>query len=154
VRDWIVAGLLLLPSVGQAQYASSFQTNTISGLTRNWLGNYVIGTNTYDHDVLIVKNAGVLTNANGYLGRSSSSGNNSAVITGASSIWSNNGALYIGEYGPNNQLTITNGGAVNVVDSSYIGLDVSADNNIATITGNGSVWHSGSSLNCGALWCE
>ncbi|MGP8019737.1 MAG: hypothetical protein ACLPRE_01890, partial [Limisphaerales bacterium] len=44
------------------QYTSNFQTNTISGVTNNWSGDYVVGSNTFA-DALLVRNGGVLSTA-------------------------------------------------------------------------------------------
>ena len=74
--------VLLAAGTAPAQYTGSTQTNTISGVTSNWPGDYIIGSNTWHHDVLIVQNAGTLTNASGYLGYDAANSNNAALITG------------------------------------------------------------------------
>ena len=94
----------------------------------------------------------------------STANNNAALVTGAGSVWNNNGNLTVGTDGSGNTLTIADGGAVyNVAQSSnlnllqsanqlssglqvnatadgMIGLNAGASNNAVTVTGAGSVW--------------
>ncbi|HUJ09366.1 MAG TPA: hypothetical protein VL171_05010 [Verrucomicrobiae bacterium] len=51
------------------QFSANFQTNTISAVTSNWVGNgtYVVGSNTFA-DVLQITNSGVLSNGTGSIG--------------------------------------------------------------------------------------
>jgi len=102
----------------------------------------------------------------------STANNNAVLVTGAGSVWNNNGNLTVGADGSGNTLTIANGGAVsNAVQSSnlsqlqnlnqlssglqvnstadgVIGLNAGASNNAVTVTGAGSVW-SASGLSVG-----
>ncbi len=113
-------------------------TNVISGVTVNYQGAYMVGTNS-GFNGLIVTNAGVLTSSNGVIGNSVIASTNYALVTGAGSLWSNSGSLSVGSTGSFNQLTISNTGQV--ADSSgYIGYDSAASNNSVLITGAGSLW--------------
>src|SRR5271167_3632402 len=71
-----------------AQYTSNYQTNTISGVTSYWPGDYVVGSNTFGN-ALLIQNEGVLTNADGYVGYLPASNTNFAMVAGAGSVWSN-----------------------------------------------------------------
>ena len=106
------------------------------------------------------------------LSLNSGANNNAVLVTGAGSVWNNNGNLTVGTDGSGNTLTIANGGAVsNAVLSSnlnqlqnlnqlssglqvnstadgQIGLNAGASNNAVTVTGAGSVW-SASGLSVG-----
>src|SRR5260221_2095741 len=42
----LLAGIILSPRLSHAQYSANFQTNIISGVTSNWTGDYLIGSNT------------------------------------------------------------------------------------------------------------
>ena len=65
-----------------AQYTFDYQTNIISGVTSNWAGNYVVGSNTFAN-ALLIRNAGVLTNADGYVGYLSDSSSNYVMVSRA-----------------------------------------------------------------------
>src|ERR1035437_5511413 len=88
-------GIILGSRSSEAQYTANFQTNIISGVTSNWTGDYLVGSNTFA-DALLIQNSGVLSNGTGYLGYNSSSSNNSALVTDIGSVWSNSSNLLIG----------------------------------------------------------
>ena len=134
---WVA--LLLAAVTAQAQYTASTQTNNINGTTTSWPGIYMIGSNTWHHDVLIIQSAGKLTNTTGYLGYGAANSNNLALITGAGSIWSNDANLYVGFSGAANTLIVTNGGTVYDA-GGYLGYNATASNNVPLVTGAGSVW--------------
>lgn len=67
-----VGCFVILAAPARAQYTDDYQTNTISGVTSNWAGNYLVGSNTFA-DVLLVQDGGVLSNGFGRLGRTVSS---------------------------------------------------------------------------------
>src|SRR5271156_6504621 len=92
-----VLALLLAGPAARAQFINNFQTNNISGVTSNWMGNgtYVVGSNTF-FDTLIIQNGGVLSNGTGYIGYEAGGSNNTAIVSGSTSTWSNNLNLYIG----------------------------------------------------------
>jgi hypothetical protein len=77
--------LILSAASVQAQYTTNFQTNIISGVTSNWIGNYLVGSNTFA-DVLLIQNIGLFTNTSSYLGLTASSSNNNVLISGSGSV--------------------------------------------------------------------
>jgi len=54
----------------------------------------------------------VLNGTNGYVGYNSSGSNNSVLVNGSSSIWSNAGNVHVGHGSAGNTLTIDGGGVV------------------------------------------
>jgi T5SS/PEP-CTERM-associated repeat protein len=135
----ITALLVVISATAQAQYTGNNQTNIITGgVTSNWTGNYYVGTNYYN-DVLLITNASVLKDSGGYIGYAVGANSNAALVTGAGSVWSNSSYLVVGSHGVGNQLTITNGGKAYNTEG-YIGDYVGASNNMALVTGAGSVW--------------
>ncbi len=91
---------------------------------------------------LTLSNGGTATNANGFIGfrfdENSSSNNNTVTVTGAGSLWTNTGVLYVGEYGTGNSLALADGGQVNVTTSGkdvVVGDKVGSTGNSVTITG-------------------
>ena len=152
-RGCLIAGFLVwialgLPFSSEGQYTANFQTNVISGVTSNWPGNYYLG-DTFSVNVLLVQSNGVLTDAVGYLGYSSTSSNNSALVTDSGSIWSN-GFLFVGFNGFGNSLVVSNGAQVLVSEFAQVG-DGSPriSSNSISVTGNRSVWSNGQDLAVG-----
>jgi T5SS/PEP-CTERM-associated repeat protein len=141
---WIVFG----PRHSEAQYTANFQTNIISGVTSNWLGDYLVGNNNFA-DALLIQGSGVLTDTNGVLGNTSASSNNSVVVSGPGSIWSNGQDLIVGWLGAGNQLVVSNGGNV-AAYLFWIGGDSSgSSNNSVTVDGAGSALVVGDDLEIG-----
>lgn len=96
-----------------------------------------VGNNSPSNQ-LVVGNGASLRNNQGVLGFNPSASNNLAVITGAGSVWSNASLLLVGNNSRGNRLVVSNGAAVK--DSSgYVGLD-GVGNNLAVVTGAGSLW--------------
>jgi T5SS/PEP-CTERM-associated repeat protein len=89
-----------------AQYTSNYQTNTISGVTSNWPGDYVVGSNTFA-DALLIRNRGALSNADGYVGYLPASNTNFVMVAGAGSVWTN-AFMYFGYSGGGNTMVISN----------------------------------------------
>jgi T5SS/PEP-CTERM-associated repeat protein len=136
---------LFLTASARAQFTASYQTNIISGVTTNWWGSYIVGSNTICDQLQIV-NAGKLSYCLSYVGYGANASNNSVVVSGSGSVWGNFD-LFIGRYGSFNTLTISNGGAV-YSSSSNVGLGDawSSSSNTALVTGSGSVWSSSNVL--------
>jgi T5SS/PEP-CTERM-associated repeat protein len=136
---------VLLSGSAQAQYTGSNQTNTISGVTSNWVGAYIVG-DTWVYDALVIQTGGVLSNTYGYIGNQSGASNNSVLVNGSGSVWSNANDLAVGNFGAANSLTITNKGAV-LSEDGYVGFE--SDYNTALVTGSGSVWKNVTNLYVG-----
>jgi T5SS/PEP-CTERM-associated repeat protein len=144
-RDCLIAGSLFWIALGiqtsEAQYSADFQTNIISGVTNNWTGYYYIGG---VGDVLLVRSNGLLVcSGTGVFGNTFHGSNNSALVTGPGSVWSNAGVL-VGESGDRCSVVISNGGHMVSTASSTIG-DLSSSNSVL-VTGSNSAWYCGSSV--------
>ena len=131
-------GAAIQPAAGQ--YTSDFQTNTVNGVTNGWPGDYVVGSNTFANG-LMIRNKGVLTNADGYVGYLPASNSNYVMVAGAGSMWSN-ANLYFGFSGGGNRMVITNGGYVANSLGTYIAYNAASSSNRVLVTGTNSV------LNC------
>jgi T5SS/PEP-CTERM-associated repeat protein len=139
LRGFLVC-IALTAQWSYAQYTADFQTNVISGVASNWPGSYYIG-NTNSADALLIESSGVLADGGAYFGYSSNSCNNSVLVTGPGSVWSNGfGTLYIGNSGAGNSLAISQGGKVVNSEDSYLGYNASSSNNTVVVTDTGSVW--------------
>jgi T5SS/PEP-CTERM-associated repeat protein len=102
----------------------------------------------YSYGQFVITNGGTVVDSTGSIGDlngGSDSHDNSVLVTGSGSVWSNV-VLYVGNYGSHNRLRIEDGGKV-VSPYGYIGYGNHA--NQAIVTGNGSAWDIGQRLNIG-----
>ena len=132
-----------------------FETNAnnnavlVTGVGSVWSnGDVTIGCFGFSNS-LTISSGGQVFGSNSYVGSlTNASRGNSVLVTDAGSVWSNNGSLYIGQYGAGNSMTISNGGQV-VNGTGYIGFDGEATNNSVWVTGAGSVWNNTNDLYVG-----
>src|ERR1051326_8793855 len=96
-----------------------------------YLGQYGSGNQ------LIITNVGVVSDAHGFVGyQVAGASNNTILVSGSGSVWSNSNYMILGDTGNGNSLTIANGGRV---DALYV-LAGYSDNNTAFVTGSNSLW--------------
>ncbi len=119
--------------------ADSFSNSvTVTGAGSIWT-NYdevYVGYSGSDNN-LVISNGGWVDDYDGYLGYTNGF-NNQVLVTGTGSVWSNDDAVLIGDFGVSNSLVIGNGGLV----SDYWGLigeDASGGNNNVFVEPGG-VW--------------
>ena len=142
----VTFALAFTPQDSPAQFASDYETNIISGVVSNWTGDYYIGSNTV-FDQLQVISGGALSNAYGFIGVGGGGSNNSVLLSGSGSVWSNQFDLTVGyQGGSSNALVINNAGKV-INGSGYIGNG--GNNNTVSLSGSGSVWSNLFSLRVG-----
>jgi autotransporter family porin len=139
----VILAVAIAP-VTRAQYTADFQTNIISGVTSNWVGDYYVGYTNFA-DVLLIQNSGVLSNSQGILETSS----NSVVVTGTGSVWSSSVGLMIGVAGSGNSMVVKDGGRVT---SSWPSVGYQGGKNAVLVTDSGSVWSNAGTLTLG--WYE
>ena len=92
-----------------------------------------------DGNQLSIIGSSRVENAVGYIGYNASGSNNSALVAGSGSIWSNRYNLHVGYYGAGNHLTITNGGRVEN-GYGYLGYYGGGSSNSVLVAGSGSLW--------------
>jgi T5SS/PEP-CTERM-associated repeat protein len=145
----LLIAIVLTSPYAHAQYTANSQTNLISGVTSNWSGPYYVG-NASSADALLIQSSGVLNDSGAYLGYSSTSSYNSALVTDTGSIWSN-GFLYVGFNGIGNSLVISNGAQVLNDGEAWVsqGFIARIGSNSVVVTGSSSVWSNGQSLSVG-----
>src|ERR1700733_11767348 len=102
---------LLFPSIALAQFSSDYQLSIISGVTSNWSGDYVVGSNTLS-DTLIIQSGGTLSSGTGDIGYETNADNNLVLVNGPGSSW-NSYEINVGFSGSGNTLRIENGAQVN-----------------------------------------
>ena len=125
-----------------SSYNSVFVAN--SNAFWNNANSLVVGVGGWSN-ALIITNSGTVNDQSGYIGYSNSSSNNSVVVTGNSSAWSNADSLYVGYGGAGNNLLISSagGGIVNYIgytskvsdNNGYIGFGNNSSNNSVLVTG-------------------
>jgi T5SS/PEP-CTERM-associated repeat protein len=137
-------------SVIGANAAATGSVAVIAGSGSLWsnANDLIIGSNSAFNQ-LVVSNGGMVRNAIGYVGLSSTASNNVALVTGSDSVWTNASTLNVGLQGAGNQLLVSGGGTVRNVNG-FIGNGSASSNNLAVVTGSGSLWSNASSLNVGS----
>ena len=152
-RGYLIAVFLILIALGsqlsEAQFTASFQTNIISGVTSNWFGDsYDVGNSSNVADLLLIQKSGMLVDGNGQVGYYSTTSNNTVIVSGSGSVWSNagvSGFVTLGREGSGNRLVISNGGWV-IAQASSVGYDIGSSSNSALVTDAGSVWNNSGTL--------
>ncbi len=130
-------------ATGYVGFATSASNNSVlvTGTGSVWSNrNDLYVGNSGSGNRLTITNGGKVFNFNSAIGSCSSS-NNVVVVTGTGSVWSNQ-QLGVGycSLGGSNSLTIADG-AVVYSGRTALGLDGASHNNIALVTGAGSVWN-------------
>ena len=148
-----------------------------SGSSWNTGANTLIVGNNSPGVSLVVSNGASLTSDSGILGQDSGASNNSILVTGAGSTWTNGSYLYVGDrssgnsvkvsagatvsvfalqignYGSGNSLEVSDGGQLltggNGSGSCIIGSATGSSNNSVLVTGSGSSWNNSSTMNIG-----
>ena len=123
-------------------------TNTASNNSVLVTGGGSTWTNTYalyvgysgSSNNLVISTGGTVAAVYGYIGFTNTSSNNSVLVTGADSLWTNRDSIYVGLLGNSNNLVISNGGAVAASDGGYIGANADSFNNRVLVTGADSIW--------------
>jgi T5SS/PEP-CTERM-associated repeat protein len=92
----------------------AYNSVLVTGAGSRWSnsGNLTFGLAGHDNS-LVISNGGIVTvGVDSKIGDLATASNNSVLVTGPSSIWTNSGTLYVGNYGSGNSLVISNGGRV------------------------------------------
>jgi len=111
---------------------------TGGGSTWNCADNMYVGLNGPGNN-LAISSGGRVINTEGYVGSNPGSDHNNALVTGANSLWTNNGDFFVGYFGSLNSLTISNGARV-VNGYGAVGETSGSISNNVLITGPGSIW--------------
>jgi len=137
---------------------SSNNSVLVTGSNSLWSNSGDLTIGNYGTGTLTISASGTVADNNGWIGYSNTSSNNSVLVTGSNSLWSNTFQLTIGKYGSGNSLVISNGGKVvsapQVVNApgtyGVIGAEANSSNNSVLVTGTGSLWSMSDTLEVGA----
>lgn len=113
-------------------------TNTAFLNVPNNSSSLVVGSNG-SGNIMLISNSARVYSGTGYLGFTTNSANNSAMVTGASARWTNGFHLYVGHGGASNSLVISNGGKARN-QRGFLGFSNTSSGNSALVTGAGSTW--------------
>jgi T5SS/PEP-CTERM-associated repeat protein/autotransporter-associated beta strand protein len=137
---------------------SSGNTVIITGSNSLWsnINTNNLNSNSYIYvgglgwsNSMIIANGGVARDQFGAIGWGSSSSNNSVLVTGPGSLWTNGSNVYVGNLGSGNTMVISNGAAV-VGVNAYVGWAETSLSNNVLVTGTGSLWSNSGNLYIGA----
>jgi len=165
-------GATLNTRSGTIGYGKSANENTaiVSGGSWTNSGSLVVGQ-TGSSNELFITDGGQVKSAGGTLGFAEAADGNSVTVSGLGSVWNasedlsippiNSNIVYagasvstmpvglnVGDQGSYNRLVVSNGGRVESLGGT-IGRGAMAFNNVATVTGEGSIWDNHSQLNVG-----
>lgn len=136
-------GLLRTQNANIGQIAGALgNAALVSGSGSIWSNSVRLNVgNAGSFSILVVSNGGAVYNsADAFVGRNAASSNNTAIVTGAGSVWSNATELYVGQLSISNRLTVADGGSV-YSSTAFIGSNAAF--NTAIVTGTNSQWRNG-----------
>jgi len=122
----------------------------IADLGTAWLvaTNLFVGSNASFNRLVVSNGATALTGGNASIGENAGASSNSVVTAGPGTRWLVNSDLFAGKSGAFNSLVVSNGAFVSD-DSSFVGQNFTASNNLALITGSSSVWSNATQVHVG-----
>jgi T5SS/PEP-CTERM-associated repeat protein len=116
----------------------------ITGSIVNANGAVVVGGSNSGTS-MIASNGGIVDVSYLYLGSNATSSNNTLLVTGSNSAWTNNADLYVGYLGSGNKMVLSNGGTmllgINCLLGGVVGYDAASSNNSVVVTGSNSTWN-------------
>jgi T5SS/PEP-CTERM-associated repeat protein len=134
-----LAALMIAAPTLHGQVVNDGATNTLSNVTNTFSGDVTVGTNG-SFTLLVLANNALLTNsANGVIGLNATARSNEVRMISPSARWIMNNDLYVGSNGSASRLVVSNG-AFARSHNGYLGPYLSSSNNLAVVTGSGSVW--------------
>jgi T5SS/PEP-CTERM-associated repeat protein len=117
---------------------SGYNSVLVTGTNSIWnnVGSLAIGLYGAGNR-LVISNGGRVTAWTSWIGSQNTaldrnSSNNSVLVTGTNSLFTNSGDLYLGNFGSKNSLVISNGGCVVNGSGAYIGAETTASGNSVT----------------------
>jgi len=125
--------------------AGGGNTILVTGSNSLWNSSAGFTVNGNGNQLTVSDGAAVSVGGTNYIGYGSGDNNNTVLVTGSGTVWTNGGALYISYNGQNNSLVISNGATV----ASASGWTSGNGSNSVLVAGNNSTWNIGSTLNLG-----
>lgn len=122
-------------------YGANNNTGVVTGAGAMWTNTAAInvGEGGSGNRLVVLDGGTVVANGPSTVGDLSGANNNTVLVSGSGSSMEIAHAMYVGNYGANNQMTVSNGARVSSVDTR-VGAHVGANNNAILISGAGSTW--------------
>jgi len=111
-------------------------------------GNLILGRDGAANQLRIAAGGKVQVDDIVWVGEQRGGSNNTVSVCGSGSVWGVDQDVYLGSQSPSNRLMIANQGAV-VSRQFVVGQLPSGSNNVATISGTGSIWKTTTDLTVG-----
>lgn len=145
------SGVSAYGTLGQQSGARSNVVTIAGAGSRWWLDDGIIVGSFGSGNRLVVSNgASIVTSSSSSIGAEFPSTNNEAIVTGVGSSWiSGVGQMFVGYGGRNNRLEVRDGGLVVSSFGTLGHLLTDSSNNLAVVTGAGSVWSNAFELSVG-----
>jgi T5SS/PEP-CTERM-associated repeat protein len=130
-------------TAGHIGYAANSSNNTVTvrgpGSVWTCIADPTVGYYG-SRNSLTITNGGSVFTTDAYIGYKTNANSNVATVTGPNSRWNITAGLQVGGSGSGNTLTIANGAAIFATGGGYVGYTATSSNNVATVTGSGSIW--------------
>jgi len=126
------------PLLSQAQLVPDGGSAVIDGITTNLSGDLIVGTNS-GPTLLVITNAGAVSNMVGTIGMNPVANSNQVRVSGAGSSWLNSSDVRVGDRGSHNLLMADQGATVQSL-VAYLGIASTAISNQAVVSGAGTRW--------------
>ncbi len=145
--------LLATPAL-RAQLVADGATNTLSNVTNNIPGSVIVGTNGSFTLLVLSDNALVTNSAHFVIGANATARSNEVQLISPTARWLMGGAtgfrfLIVGSNGASSRLVVSNGALMANNADGYVGFGANTSNNVALVTGTGSVWSASGQVSVG-----
>lgn len=147
-RLLVTSGASLTNNKGRIGFGSGASSNSVvvEGINSAWnnAADLHVGSEGSSNS-LVISNSGRVQSADGFVGFTNSSSNNSVLITGGSglnaSAWTLQNNLYVGNGGSGNSVVISSSGSVQSDDGGlFIGNNTNSTNNSLAVTDSGDAY--------------
>src|SRR5438105_380603 len=151
---FIIAVTLLAVTALRAQIVNDGATNTLSNVTNVFPGNVIVGTNGSFTLLVLSDNSLVTNSAQVVIGANATAKSNEVRLISPTARLQIGGStgfrfLLVGSDGASSRLVVSNGAQVFANGGSYIGFGAPTSNNVALVTGAGSVWSEATQVSVG-----
>ncbi len=137
---------------GKASIGETGRSNEVSltgtGSLWNNPGDLTVGVTGQRNRLVMSDGATALTGGDARIGENAGGSSNAVVTAGPGARWQVTSNLFVGEHGAFNSMVVSNGAFVSD-DTGFVGREFDASNNLALITGPGSVWSNASQAHVG-----
>jgi T5SS/PEP-CTERM-associated repeat protein len=133
-----------------AQVVNDGATATLSNVTNSFTGTVTVGTNGAFTLLVLSDNALLTNSAHGVVGFNVTARSNEVHLVSPSARWRMGGNLFVGSNAAMNRLVVSNGAFLEN-NNGILGNRVDSSNNLALVTGVGSVWSNRNDITVGTL---